>query len=124
MLECQLEKLFTEANLQKTTKESSYYSPVTEHWAEFPLHFSQLQVLSCCTLNSIEKVLRSSRSILYIKHYEIQSYLYELIHVFQHTKIASVPSLSEYPMILLCFQCQYTYMYCLDLSMYSVLSIL
>ena len=29
MLECQLEKLFTEANLQKTTKESSYYSPVT-----------------------------------------------------------------------------------------------
>ena len=75
MLECRLEKLFTEANLQKTTKESSYYSLVTEHWAEFPLHFLQLQVLSCCTLNSIEKTLRSSRSILYIKHYEF-SHIY------------------------------------------------
>ena len=63
---------------------------MTEHWAEFPLHFSQLQVLSCCTLNSIEKILRSSRSTLYIKHYEIQSYLYELIHVFQHTALRSL----------------------------------
>ena len=126
MLECQLKKLFTEANLQKTTKESSYYSPVTEHWAELSLLyiFCNCRYYHCCTLNSTEKILRSSKNILCIKHCQIQPYLYERIHVFQRTKIASVPSLSEYPMILFCFQCQYTYMYCLDLSMYSVLSIL
>lgn len=86
--------------------------------------FCNCRYYHCCTLNSTEKILRSSKNILCIKHCEIQPYLYELIHVFQHTKIALVPSLSEYPMILLCSQCQYTYMYCLDLSMYSVLSIL
>ena len=76
--------------LQKTTKESSYYSPVTEHRQSFLYIFCNCRYYHCCTLNSTEKILRSSRSILYMKHYEIQSYLYELIHVFQHTKIASL----------------------------------
>ena len=92
MLECQLKKLFTEANLQKTTKESSYYSPVTEHWAELSLLyiFCNCRYYHCCTLNSTEKILRSSKNILCIKHCQIQPYLYERIHVFQRTKIASL----------------------------------
>ena len=52
--------------------------------------FCNCRYYHCCTLNSTEKILRSSKNILCIKHCEIQPYLYELIHVFQHTKIASL----------------------------------
>ena len=52
--------------------------------------FCNCRYYHCCTLNSTEKILRSSKNILCIKHCEIQPYLYELIHVFHHTKIASL----------------------------------